>query len=58
MPYDPLELEMNSKTHGLVSPEEFEIPTVSPLWTPMAYAAFDESKLTKEVVFYIQYDRA
>jgi len=48
VPYDPVELEMNSKTHGLVSPEEFEIPTVSPLWTPMAYAAFDESKLTKE----------
>jgi len=48
VPYDPVELEMNDATHGLVAPEDFEIPPVAPLWTPMAYAAFDESKLTKE----------
>jgi hypothetical protein len=48
VPYDPVDLEMNDKTHGLVSPEAFEIPAVSPLWTPMAYAAFDESKIGKE----------
>jgi len=48
VPYDPEELEVNSKTHGLVAPESFEIPPVSPLWTPMAYAAFDDSKLGKE----------
>ena len=49
VPYDPVELEMNDATHGLVAPEDFEIPAVSPLWTPMAYAAFDESKISKEV---------
>jgi len=48
VPYDPVELPVNSKTHGLVAPENFEIPTVSPLWTPMAYAAFDDSKLASE----------
>ena len=42
---------MNEKTHGLVSPETFEIPSVSPLWTPMAYAAFDDSKIGKEVSY-------
>ena len=27
----------------------WEIPAVSPLWTPMAYAAFDSSKLQESV---------
>merc|ERR1712025_1109111 len=49
VPYDPVELPTNSKTHGLVAPESFEIPPVSPLWTPLAYAAFDDSKLAAEV---------
>jgi len=48
VPFDPVELEINEKTHGLVSPDMFEIPSVSPLWTPMAYAAFDDSKLVKD----------
>ena len=33
----------------LVAPEQYEIPGVSPLWTTMAYAAFDESKLAADV---------
>jgi len=45
VPYDPVELPLNAQTHGLVAPETYEIPAVSPLWTPMAYAAFDSSKL-------------
>ena len=45
VPYDPVELPLNAATHGLVAPEVYEIPAVSPLWTPMAYAAFDSSKL-------------
>ena len=48
VPYDPTALPENSQTHGLVAPEPWEIPTVSPLWTPMAYAAFDDSKLTQD----------
>merc|ERR1719481_2408410 len=45
VPYDPVELPLNAQTHGLVAPEPYEIPAVSPLWTPVAYAAFDSSKL-------------
>lgn len=48
VPYDPPELPVNSQTHGLVAPEAWEIPPVSPLWTTMAYAAFDESKLVQD----------
>ena len=49
VPYDPVELPLNAATHGLVAPEVWEIPPVSPLWTPMAYAAFDSSKLQETV---------
>ena len=49
VPYDPVELPLNAATHGLVAPEMYEIPAVSPLWTPMAYAAFDNSKLAADV---------
>lgn len=45
VPYDPVQLPTNELTHGLVAPEAWEIPVVSPLWTAMAYAAFDDSKL-------------
>ena len=45
VPYDPVKLPVNAQTHGLVAPEAYTIPSVSSLWTPMAYAAFDESKL-------------
>lgn len=48
VPYDPVELPINAQTHGLVAPEQYEIPGVSPLWTTMAYAAFDESKLAAD----------
>jgi len=48
VPYDPVELPLNAQTHGLVAPESYEIPAVSPLWTPMAYAAFDSSKLDEK----------
>jgi hypothetical protein len=36
-------LEMKA-THGLVSPEEFKIPAISPLWSATAYSAFDLTK--------------
>merc|ERR1712126_696484 len=48
VPYDPVELPINAQTHGLVAPEPYEIPGVSPLWTTMAYAAFDDSKLAAD----------
>jgi len=48
VPYDPVELPLNAQTHGLVAPSDYEIPPVSPLWTPMAYAAFDNSKLDEK----------
>ena len=41
--YDPPELEIQEKTFGLVSPEPFEMPNTSPLWTANSYAAFDIS---------------
>ena len=49
VPYDPVQLPTNAATHGLVAPEVWEIPPVSPLWTAMAYAAFDDSKLGDNV---------
>ena len=49
VPYDPVQLPTNAATHGLVAPEVWEIPSVSPLWTAMAYAAFDDSKLGENV---------
>ena len=55
VPYDPVELPLNAATHGLVAPEMYEIPAVSPLWTPMAYAAFDNSKLAADVRTFILY---
>ena len=55
MPYDPVELPVNAQTHGLVAPEQYEIPQVSPLWTPMAYAAFDDSKLAGDVSILIYF---
>jgi len=39
--YDPPDLSINDKTFGLVSPETFELPKTAPLWTPVAYTAFD-----------------
>lgn len=41
VPYDPPELVLSDKTFGLVSPEDYEWPSKSPLWTAVAYAAFD-----------------
>ena len=41
VPYDPPELILSDKTFGLVSPEPYEWPSTSPLWTAVAYAAFD-----------------
>ena len=51
VPYDPPDLEVKDKTFGLVAPEEYALPTTAPLWTPVAYAAFDvamEDKNEKE----------
>ena len=48
MAYDPPELEIKDKTFGLVSPEAFELPTLSPLWTAVAYASFDTALTDKE----------
>jgi len=39
--YDPPDLSINDKTFGLVSPESYELPRTAPLWTPVAYTAFD-----------------
>jgi len=39
--YDPPDLSINDKTFGLVSPEAYELPKTAPLWTPVAYTAFD-----------------
>jgi len=41
VPYDPPDLEVKDKTFGLVAPEEYSLPPTAPLWTPVAYAAFD-----------------
>ncbi len=48
--YDPPDLEIKDKTFGLVSPEDYALPVTSPLWTAVAYAAFDisENAKTKE----------
>ncbi|GFQ81346.1 BRO1 domain-containing protein BROX [Trichonephila clavata] len=43
IPADPVPLEIKA-TYGLVSPEEFHLPKINILWTPVAYAAFDSSK--------------
>ena len=55
MPYDPPELTISEKTYGLVKPEPYEMPERSPLWTAVAYSAFDialdpNSKEAKEKV--------
>ncbi|XP_035228261.1 BRO1 domain-containing protein BROX-like [Stegodyphus dumicola] len=47
VPADPVPLEIKA-TYGLVSPEEFKLPDISPLWTPVAYAAFDFSKVNPD----------
>ncbi len=44
MAYDAADLEIKDKTFGLVSPEEYSLPVTSPLWTAVAYAAFDISE--------------
>ncbi|CAG0914263.1 unnamed protein product [Notodromas monacha] len=44
IPYDPPELELKA-TYGLVAPEAFILPPVSPLWTPFVYRAVDISKI-------------
>ncbi|GFU42189.1 BRO1 domain-containing protein BROX [Nephila pilipes] len=43
VPVDPVPLEIKA-TYGLVSPEEFALPKMNILWSPVAYAAFDSSK--------------
>ncbi|KAF8784782.1 Mitochondrial sodium/calcium exchanger protein like [Argiope bruennichi] len=43
IPAEPVPLEIKA-TYGLVSPEEFLLPSINSLWTPVAYAAFDSSK--------------
>ena len=43
VPYDPPDLTIRDKTFGLVSPEPFVLPEMSPLWSAVAYAAFDVS---------------
>ncbi len=46
--YDAPDLEIRDKTFGLVSPEAFELPSLSPLWTAAAYASFDIALDPKE----------
>ena len=61
MPYDPPDLEIKDKTFGLVAPEDYALPTMAPLWTPVAFAAFDvamedkNEKEKKKVCFYVRY---
>ncbi|GIX84383.1 BRO1 domain-containing protein BROX, partial [Caerostris extrusa] len=43
IPAEPAPLEIKA-TYGLVSPEEFNLPSINILWTPVAYAAFDSWK--------------
>nr|KAG5714476.1 hypothetical protein BaRGS_006922 [Batillaria attramentaria] len=44
--YDPPHLELRA-TYGLVSPEEYQNPSLNPLWTPDAYSKFDVSRAPK-----------
>ena len=43
MPADPPELELKA-TYGLVSPNDITLSNISPLWTPVSYAAFTGPK--------------
>ena len=60
VPYDPPDLEIKDKTFGLVAPEDYALPTMAPLWTPVAFAAFDvamedkNEKEKKKVCFYVR----
>ncbi|XP_071043249.1 BRO1 domain-containing protein BROX-like [Parasteatoda tepidariorum] len=47
VPAEPVALEIKA-TYGLVSPEEFELPNVNVIWTPVAYAAFDSPKMPSD----------
>lgn len=46
VPYDVPELELKA-TYGLASPEDFQMPSPHPLWTPVTYKAFDLSNAIK-----------
>lgn len=43
VPYDPPELEIKA-TYGLVAPDDYTLPPMAPLWTPVTYSAFDLTK--------------
>ncbi|CAL4135762.1 unnamed protein product, partial [Meganyctiphanes norvegica] len=43
VPYDPPQLELRA-TYGLVAPDDYTLPPAAPLWSPVAYAAFDLTK--------------
>ena len=62
VPYDPPELTICEKTYGLVKPEPYEMPERSPLWTAVAYAAFDiatdpDAKEAKAKAVRFSYDK-
>merc|ERR1711963_397767 len=62
VPYDPPELSICEKTYGLVKPEPYEMPERSPLWTAVAYAAFDiatdpDAKEVKAKAVRFSYDK-
>lgn len=44
--YDSPHLELRA-TYGLVSPEEYQNPSLNSLWTPEAYSKFDATKAPK-----------
>ncbi|KAJ9588350.1 hypothetical protein L9F63_018276 [Diploptera punctata] len=44
VPADPPELELKA-TYGLVSPNDISLSNISPLWTPVSYAAFSGPKV-------------
>lgn len=41
VPHDPPQLEEKA-TYGLVNPEDYIVPPISKLWTPVTYAAFND----------------
>ncbi|KAK8399365.1 hypothetical protein O3P69_003465 [Scylla paramamosain] len=47
IPYDPPELEIKA-TYGLVAPDDYTLPPMAPLWTPVTYSAFDLTKNLSE----------
>lgn len=46
LPYDPPQLELKA-TYGLASPEEFQEPSLNPLWSKEVYQKMDAKMAPK-----------